>query len=253
VAARRKDESPLVVSISVGLDTGTSGYPSVLRISHLTVNLVKKMVTTDCIFALVMTMRTLGLVAVLLVFLVNSSHAFYFIRKSLVHDLPRATELMMSGEEYPDFLPHPHPSVTPEQVVRFCMDTFVEYPNNSRIGLEVCFAFSSDQCRAALGGSFMEFTEYAQNPTFQYLITSPSYSLVSIGPIIPGTAHRGSMQTVLMEIDSKMNENDDTSSSSETARRRFLWTLQQERRPPLQDCWMIREVLYVKNAFHQTV
>ena len=185
-----------------------------------------------------------GWASILLALLVNSNYAFYFLRKSIIKAPPRATERMQE-KEYPDFLPQPNPSITPEQVVRFCMDTFVEYPDNSNIGLEVCFSFSSDQCRAALGGSFMEFTEYAMNPTFQYLVTAPSYRLVSVGPVIPGTAHRGSMQTILMEADCK--------SAATTMSRRFLWTLQQERRPPRQDCWMIHEVLYVKNAFHQTV
>jgi hypothetical protein len=32
-----------------------------------------------------------------------------------------------------------------------------------------------------------------------------------------------------------------------------LWTLQQERRPPRQGCWLIHEVLYVKNAFELTL
>jgi hypothetical protein len=203
-----------------------------------------------CLATRIMGTYIYGLVAVLLALTVNCRYAFYIPHKSLTRASRRCTQRMMLEMEYPDFLPHPHPSLTAEQIVRFCMDSFVEYPNNSHVGLEVCFSFSSDQCRAALGGSFMEFTEYAQNPTFQYLITTPSYSLVSIGPIIPGTAHRGSMQTILMEIESKMNDDD---SSSEAARRRFLWTLRKERRPPRQDCWLIHEVLYVKNAFHQTI
>lgn len=35
--------------------------------------------------------------------------------------------------------------------------------------------------------------------------------------------------------------------------RTFLWTLQQERRPPRQGCWIIHEVIYVKNAFQLTL
>ena len=33
---------------------------------------------------------------------------------------------------------------------------------------------------------------------------------------------------------------------------RYLWTLQKERRPPRQDCWLVHEVLFTKNAFQQT-
>ena len=28
----------------------------------------------------------------------------------------------------------------------------------------------------------------------------------------------------------------------------FLWTLQRERRPPRQDCWLVHEVLFTENA-----
>jgi hypothetical protein len=50
------------------------------------------------------------------------------------------------------------------------------------------------------------------------------------------------MQTVLMAANASSKEP-----------RTFLWTLQQERRPPLQGCWIIHEVLYVKNAYAQTI
>jgi hypothetical protein len=154
--------------------------------------------------------------------------------------------------EYPDFLPNPNPSLSAVDVVTACMDTLLQYHYNTHIGLEVCFHFSSDRCRAALGGSLDEFTSYAQNPTFIYLVTCQSYHIVSIGPIIPGTAHRGSMQTVLIETCPSKTSGRSFELSTEQ-NRRFLWTLQQERRPPLQGCWMIHEVLYTKNAFHQTV
>jgi hypothetical protein len=34
---------------------------------------------------------------------------------------------------------------------------------------------------------------------------------------------------------------------------RFLWTLQQERRPPLAGCWLVRQCLYVENAIYETL
>jgi hypothetical protein len=161
--------------------------------------------------------------------------------------------------EYQDFLPNPHPSLTAVDVVRACMDTLRQRKDT---GLEVCFQFSSDRCRAANGGSLDAFVSYAQNPTFGYLLNCVDYRIESIGPIIPGTMHRGSMQTVLMlakqrKISSSSDDDDDddenASQNDEKRSRRFLWTLQQERRPPLQGCWMIHEVLFTKNAIHQTL
>jgi hypothetical protein len=171
------------------------------------------------------------------------------------------------------------------------MDTFVQNRHDTQIGLDVCFAFSNDRCRAAIGGNINEFYQYATNPTFTYLTSCVSYRIVSMGPIINGTAHRGSMQTVLLEVipsittsmttttttvvpaistsqpstnvvqssfipSSISNTNHDVSLEDRNIpipRRRFLWTLQKERRPPLQNCWMIHEVLYTKNAFQQTL
>ena len=34
---------------------------------------------------------------------------------------------------------------------------------------------------------------------------------------------------------------------------RFLWTLQQERRPPLAGCWLVRQCLYMENAIFETL
>ena len=188
---------------------------------------------------------------------------------------------------YSDLLPNPNPTFQAIDVVTACMDTFLQNPHDTKIGLDVCFAFSNDRCRAAIGGNINEFYQYATNPTFAYLTSSVSYQVVSIGPTINGTAHRGAMQTVLLEVIpsittsmttststipspnvkystrtdqrikcASVNTNDDddkTLDRTSPTPRRFLWTLQQERRPPLQNCWMIHEVLYTKNAFQQTM
>ena len=87
------------------------------------------------------------------------------------------------------------------------------------------------------------FRLYASNPVFGYLVNCDEWQTLSIGPVIKGTATRGDMQTVLMAALSAENNKSQT----------FLWTLQRERRPPLQGCWIIHEVLYVKNAYAQTL
>jgi hypothetical protein len=176
------------------------------------------------------------------------------------------SSLILSGSEeslstvyFNDFLPRPNADYTGLGVVEACMDSFVQ---DKVHGLEVSFAFSSDRCRAAIGGSLDRFQEYANNPVFSYLINCIDYQILNVGPIIPGTSHRGPMQTCLLVAiqdkdgpgPTKGNDNIDPSELLTTSKQcRFLWTLQQERRPPLEGCWMIHEVLYVKNAWQQTL
>jgi len=53
-----------------------------------------------------------------------------------------------------------------------------------------------------------------------------------------------------LRMDGATGEKDENSEEGE--RRQFLWTMQQERRPPRQGCWLIHEVMYVNNAFQLT-
>ena len=190
----------------------------------------------------------------------------------------------------------PNPDLDALQVATLCMDALQnQQPDQS---MELCFNFSSDRCRAAVGGTLEEFMHYAANPVFGKLVHCGDYKVASVGPIIPGSQVRGDMQTVLIEISKGLtvsdvikdattkkkkrrnieerirqseaeargelfveNENEEeggeqgngsTSSSSSSAAARFLWTLQKERRPPRQNCWLVHEVLSVKYAFSQT-
>ena len=187
----------------------------------------------------------------------------------------------------------PNPDFDALQVATLCMDALQnQQPDQS---MELCFNFSSDRCRAAVGGTLEEFIHYAANPVFGKLVHCGDYKVASVGPIIPGSQVRGDMQTVLIEISKgltvsdvikdattkkkkrrnieerirqseaeargevyveKENEqegeqvNDSPSTAAGAAR--FLWTLQKERRPPRQNCWLVHEVLSVKYAFSQT-
>jgi hypothetical protein len=157
------------------------------------------------------------------------------------------TSIQQTVIEYDDFLPNPHPDFTATDVVTVCMNTLIERRDGG--GLEVCFNFSSDQCRAAVGGSLDNFAEYATNPVFGFLVKCNGWSTVSIGSLIPGTPTRGAMQTVLMDAilpTESLQPGDDGA-------RRFLWTLQQERRPPRQGYWVVHSVIYVKNAYQLTL
>lgn len=127
-------------------------------------------------------------------------------------------------------------------VVQTCMDALMKNSEPyGNAGLEVCFNFSSDRCRAAQGGSLEKFIEFADNPTFGSMVDAKSWEIMSTGPIIAGTNTRGAMQTQLVDV-----------TPGNGRKRRFLWTLQQERRPPRQGCWLVHECIVVENAYSQT-
>lgn len=142
-----------------------------------------------------------------------------------------------------DFIPFPHQEYTASDVVQMCMHMLTRngkpYAN---AGMEVCWNFSTDRCRAAQGGSLEMFIQYAHNPIFGSMVNALDWQVVSTGPLIQGTATRGAMQTVLVNVQPQQG-----------AQRRFLWTLQQERRPPRQGCWLVWECLSVENAFSHTL
>lgn len=139
--------------------------------------------------------------------------------------------------EYNDFLPHPNPDIEAPDVVCLCMDCLRK---SEKEGLEVCFNFSSDYLKAPFGGSLDRFIQHANNPIFASLVKCTEWEIISIGPVIAGTNTRGAMQTVLMDV-------------KQPEYRRFLWTLQRERRPPRQNCWLVHECLFVKNAYQLTI
>jgi hypothetical protein len=195
----------------------------------------------------------------------------------------------------------PNPELTALQVTTLLMDALQNSPN-PKDSLNLCFQFSSDRCRAAVGGTVEEFVKYATNPIFGSLVHCQHYEVVSVGPIIPGSIHRGDMQTVLIEItkpltvqaaiqskatddrrtgrrrptieerirqretqqrqqayDNDEDDDDDdedgyggTMKREEDGKKTFIWTLQKERRPPRQNCWLVHEVLFRQNAWFQT-
>lgn len=151
--------------------------------------------------------------------------------------------------EYNDFLPQPGPNWEALEVVHACMKTLLE---QREAGLEVCFNFSSDRCRAAQGGSLETFIQHASNPVFGYLVNCETYDIVSVGPIIAGTSTRGDMQTVLMDAYQEIPD-DAGGLDPDLFRKRFLWTLVKERRPPRQGFWLIHECVYTKKIGELTV
>lgn len=91
--------------------------------------------------------------------------------------------------------------MTARDVVVACMDGLLN--NNTpwaNAGLELCWDYSSDRNRAAQGGNFDDFINYASNPTFSTMVDAKEYSIENVGKYIPGTNTRGAMQTVLVKV-----------------------------------------------------
>ena len=73
-----------------------------------------------------------------------------------------------AGED--DSVPQPDPIYSDEAVVALCMNALGR--NDDPIpdaGLRTCWNFSSDMCRAAVGGSLADFLKYARNPTLSLI------------------------------------------------------------------------------------
>jgi len=142
------------------------------------------------------------------------------------------------------------------EVVEICMsamqtntDPFID------AGLEVCFNFSSDSCRAALGGSLSEFITYAHNPTFGSMLNMDHWEILRVGDEIAASQTRGAMQTFLTRVvpGRGIFSGGDPKNNPPPPSRHFLWTLQKERRPPRQGCWLVHECILVENAFALTL
>jgi hypothetical protein len=146
-------------------------------------------------------------------------------------------------------LPTANADFSPEEVVTTCMN-FLQNNDDPRpnVGLEVCFNFSSDSCRAANGGSLESFLQYAKNPVFQTMVNCHEWAVLSVGPEIAGTNTRGAMKTVLVKVIQKKVD-----GARQLNDRKFLWTLMKERRPPRQGFWLVHECISVENAFATTL
>ncbi len=145
-------------------------------------------------------------------------------------------------------LPTSNQDITPEELVTLSMNSLMDNDTPKRnAGLEVCFNFSSDSCRASNGGSLEAFIQYGEHcPVFQYMVNCLNWKTLSVGPEIPGTNTRGAMKTMLVEVTPR----DDKGYG--LVEKRFIWTLMKERRPPRQGCWLVHECISVDNAFAMT-
>ena len=157
----------------------------------------------------------------------------------------------------------PSPDIEPIDVVNSCLRSlqFVDHPNPSS-GLERCFPFFTWECRkvvtARKGGDTVErFVKYGQlAPALQpfmgatrieigegtYTVSdSPTRGDIISFPVVV----RGSMVLAFQHCSGMIKDG----ISTEPPVTNMVVRLERNRRPPMQDCWLVREVLDVRYAF----
>ena len=156
----------------------------------------------------------------------------------------------------------PSPDVSAEMVALTCCRSlqWVDYPTESA-GLARCFDFFTFECRKAVtarqGGNTVERFQ-------QYGILSPALQpfmgahRVDIGEGTYTAAQpplRGALVSFPVEIQVakvlsvQYPSGFERSGIAEPASVRMVMRLEQQRRPPNQGCWLVREVLDVRYAF----
>jgi len=156
----------------------------------------------------------------------------------------------------------PSPKLSAESVAVTCARSlqWVDHPTEND-GLRRCFPFFSWECRkvvtARQGGDTVErFCEYGLlSPALQPFMGAYRIDIgnVTLTPALPPT--RGALASfpiiiqgapvLALQHPSGMNRTG-VAAPPET---RMVMRLEQQRRPPLQDCWLVREVLDIRHAF----
>jgi len=160
----------------------------------------------------------------------------------------------------------PDPTLTPETVARTVARSlqFVDYPYENA-GLERCYDFLTFDCRKAVtgrqgGASVERFIEYGQlAPALQPFMGAQSIDLDATTYTPPQPPHRGALASLGVTITgaelwqlqhpSGLERAGGTSMATQPPMTHMVMRLEQQRRPPLQDCWLVKEVLDVRYAF----
>jgi len=160
----------------------------------------------------------------------------------------------------------PNPDLTAETVAQIVVRSLqlVDYPH-PLAGLERCFDFFTFDCRKAVtgrqGGTSVErFCEYGLlAPALQPFMGAQSVDLdtaaATYTPAQP--PHRGALASLgvtltgssLLRLQHASGLPRWGGVTAEAPRRHMVLRLEQQRRPPLRDCWLVREVLDVRYAF----
>lgn len=164
----------------------------------------------------------------------------------------------------------PDPTLTPETVARTVARSlqFVDYPYE-HAGLERCYDFLTFDCRKAVtgrqgGASVERFVQYGQlAPALQPFMGAQSIQLGEAATTYtpPQPPHRGALASLGVTVTGaeilqlrhpsglERTSGGRTVAATQPVVTHMVLRLEQQRRPPLQDCWLVREVLDVRYAF----
>jgi hypothetical protein len=161
------------------------------------------------------------------------------------------TRTACAAHDADDELPTPDPDLPPLRIVMHCMDQLKAADITSmQRACECNWAFSNHMLRGVFGGSLETFCKWArENPTFTCMVGCFGYTIEQDTVVeIAATPTRGAMFKVVVTVQpSRLIR-----GMGLRPPRRYLWTLQCERRPPLLDCWLLQEVLAVDRAIELT-
>lgn len=151
----------------------------------------------------------------------------------------------------PHNLPNaPHDSLSPHDVVVACMialqenDELAEATKNGEDwGLRYNWRFFGEMVRANWRGDVEEFVRDSKNNRNGLANCEWFDTDEETIALIDGTPTRGSICKMVVRVRCR--------DGIPMEKREFLWTLQKERRPPLADCWLIRQVLAVDRALEE--
>jgi hypothetical protein len=154
----------------------------------------------------------------------------------------------------------PSEALSPNDVVSvLCRGLQHNHIPSCDTGLRRLFAFATYECRAALtarkGKETVErFMKYAESPALVALLGCRSFKLLGEPTVIVGTQTRGALATQVVVVEETLgfrfrsgHERPEAERAEETRSERYLFTLTLERRPPLQGCWLVKELLPMRH------
>ena len=155
-------------------------------------------------------------------------------------------------------LPLPPDDATPYDVVAFCMQALQDNDDpRPDAGKWLNWALGGDMVRSIHRGDPLRFIEWTCNsPVFDCLVNCESYEIdVDTLTNIPGTQTRGALCKLVVHVtpsEAVATKHSVRGRIGKPPRRSFLWTMQQQRRPPRMGAWLIYQVLAIDHAIELT-
>ena len=153
----------------------------------------------------------------------------------------------------------PTDDAAPEEVVQFCMDALKTNDDPSPdAGKWINWELGGDMIRSIHGGDPANFLKWSRrSPVYDCLVNCDDF-YVDLDTLthIPGTPTRGALCKVVVHVTPSEAVVDGPRSVrgriGKPPSRSFLWTMQQQRRPPRIGAWLIYQVLAIDHAFELT-